>query len=229
MVKIRRVKRYVSNHLMHFLILVMKFFFYGIIALIPILLILWLFNLFWGGEVISLKGMLELVLGRIFSGVEISDWIIGITLFLIIIGIGILSPLVSKRIYSWIGGLLQRLLRGRMEEQYQGTVLYEPFRKGYFRVGVVTGYLKGTEHLKGGKVLKVFLPSVPIPLTGFAPDLVQEKDVIYTNLPADEVINTYTSGGILAPKRIPELVAELERRETELSEKDKQRLLKAAK
>lgn len=216
------------NSLKFFLVQIIKFLFYGVITLIPVLIILWLFSLFWGTGTVSLKEILELVLERVPLGVEVSEWMIGLTLCLIIIGIGALSPLVSKGIYSWIGRLVRGLLRGKVKEQYYGTVLYEPFRKGFFKVGVITGYVKDTEHLKGGRVLRIFQASVPIPITGPAPDLVQEKDVIHVSLAADEVVSTYTSGGILAPERIPELVAELERRE-EISERDKKRLLEAAK
>lgn len=211
-----------------FLVSTLKIFFYGVITLIPILFVFWLFNMFLGGEVVNLRRVLEAILGMIFPGIKIFEWVVVLTLFLIIVGIGGLSPVLSKKIYSWIGKLIQKLLWGRVKKKGKATVIYEPYRKGFWKVGVVVGYLQGTEHLTGGRVLKIFQASVPIPVTGPAPDLVQEKDVIYVNLPAHEVLNTYTSAGILSPKKIPELVSELERREKELSEEDRKKLLGAA-
>ena len=202
----KKILEYISNSLKGFLISAIKIFFYGIIALVPILIILWLFSLFG-----DLKEILELILEKVSPGIEIPGWIAGIILFLIIIGIGALAPFVTKKLYFWIGKLTKNLLRRKIKEQYYGTVIFE-FRKEIWVPGIITGYIKGSEFLKGGRLLKIFCPTTPTPVTGQL-FIVQEKKVIRINLTLNEVINTYTSGGILAPQRIPELVAELEKRE----------------
>ncbi|RLC37754.1 MAG: hypothetical protein DRH33_05540 [Candidatus Nealsonbacteria bacterium] len=185
----------------------------GIVALIPILLALWLFGLFWGKEMITLQKVLEVILGKLFPGILVADWMIGVSLLFLILLIGTISTPLSRQIYRFVGRLIQHALQEKIKEQRQGTVVFEYFRKGIWVVGIVVGYLEGSEQLKGGRILKVFVPSVPVILTGLAPIFIQEKDVIYIDLPVDELLNTFISGGLIAPTKIPELVAELDQRE----------------
>jgi uncharacterized membrane protein len=207
----KKILERISSSLRQFLFSTIKFFFYGVITLIPIFLILWLLNFFSGTEAINPRIVLRMALEKIFPKAVIDNWVVGITLFLIIIAIGALSPLVTKNIHSWIKKLMDNLLKGKIGGKHQGLVACE-FRKGIWILGIITGYIKGSENLEGGKILKIFVPSVPIPITGFSPILIQEKDVIRISATFDEIINIYTSGGILAPERIPELVAELKKR-----------------
>ena len=185
----------------------------GIVALIPILLVLWLFGLFLGKEMITLPKVLEAIFKRLFPGIMMADWMIGVSLLFLVLIIGVISTPLSRQIYRLIGKLVQHALQEKIKEQRQGTVVFEYFRKGIWVVGIVVGYLKGSEQLKGGRILKVFVPSVPVILTGLAPIFIQEKEVIYIDLPADELLNTFISGGLIAPTKIPELTAELDKRE----------------
>lgn len=207
----KKILERISNSLRQFLFSTIKFFFYGVITLIPIFFILWLLNFFSGTEAINPKIVLRMVLEKIFPKAVIFNWVVGITLLLIIIAIGALSPLVTRNIHSWIKKLMDNLLKEKIKGQHQRLVVFE-FRKGIWVLGIITGYIKGSENLEGGKILKIFVPNVPIPITGFSPILVQEEYVIRIDSTFDEIINIYTSGGILAPERIPELVAKLQKR-----------------
>jgi len=211
----KKILERISSSLKQFLFLIIKFFFYGAITLIPVFFIIWLLNFFSGTEAINPKIVLRMVLEKIFPKAVVFNWVVGITLFLIIIVIGALSPLVTRNIHSWIKKLMDNLLKEKIKGQHQRLVVFE-FRKGIWILGIITGYIKGSKNLEGGKILKIFVPNVPIPLTGFSPILVQEKYVIRIDSTFDEIINIYTSGGILAPERIPELVAKLGRNKTTL-------------
>lgn len=216
----KKILESISNSLKQFLFSIIKFFFYGIITLIPVFFIIWLFNFFSGAETVNLKTVLRMVLEKIFPKAVIFNWVVGITLLLIIIAIGALSPFITKKLYFWIGKLAKNLLREKIKEQSYGTVMFE-LTKGVWLPGIITGYIKGSENLKGGKILKIFVSTSPVPGSGYL-TFHQEKGLIKTNLPPDEIINGIISAGILAPEKIPELVAELERREI-ISEKNKEK------
>ena len=199
----------------------------GILALIPIWVISWLFGFVWGGGTIILREVLISLLEKI-PGITVKGWMVNLSLISVVLLIGAFSSPVFKRIYSWIGLLIQYAMWKRIEEQGQMVVVFEYFRENLWALGIVTGSLKKSGHLERGRVLKMFSPSIPIPITAPALLYLQEKDVIKTSIPVDEVVNSFISGGLLAPQEIPELVAELERREM-LSERDRQRLIEAAK
>jgi uncharacterized membrane protein len=204
----KKILEQIFNFPRQFLFSTIKFFFYGLITLIPVFLIIWLLSFFSGTEAINPKIVIRMALEKIFPETIIPDWTIGITLFLIIIFIGLLSPFVTRNIHSWIKKLMDNLLKGK----HQGLVVFE-LGEGVWLLGIITGYIKGSENLKGGKILKIFLPGVPVPVTGFSPILVQEKKVIKVKASFDEIIHIWTSGGILAPESIPELVAKLRNKE----------------
>ncbi len=190
----------------------------GLITLIPVLIVCWLLGFFWGDGMFILRNIMALVLRRLFPGIVMKEWMIGLGLILTILFVGLISSSIFKRIYACIGRLIgkliQKSLMGKIKEQYQnqGMVIFE-FMEGIWVSGIIVGYIAGSEKLKGGKFLKIFIPNVPIPLTGFSPIFVQESKVIHIDLPLDEVLNTYISGGILFPKKLPELVKKLEQRE----------------
>lgn len=205
--------------LMKLLRVFLSFFGKGLITLMPVLIVCWLFGFFWGDGMFILRDIIAFVSRRLFPEIVMEEWKIGLGLILTILFIGLISSSVFKRIYACagrlIGKLIQKSLIGKIKEQYQnqGMVIFE-FRKGIWVSGIIVGYIAGSEKLKGGRFLKIFIPNVPIPLTGFSPIFIQESKVIHIDIPLDEVFNTYISGGILAPKKLPELVRELEKRET---------------
>jgi len=191
----------------------------GIITLVPILIIFWLLGLFLGENMITMRDIIFSILrGLLPRGMVVQEWMIGLGLILTILFVGLISSSIFKRIYACtgrlIGKLIQKSLTGKIKEQYQdqGMVIFE-FREGIWIPGIIVGYIAGSEKLKGGKFLRIFIPNVPIPLTGFSPIFVQESKVIHIDLPVDEVLNMYISAGILGPKRLPEIVRELEKRE----------------
>ena len=190
----------------------------GIITLVPILIIFWLLGLFLGDGMITMRDIIFSILRRLFP--EVKEWMIGLGLILTILFLGLITSSVFKQIYACIGELIQKSLRRKINEgsgivvnERYGIALFEYFRKNIWVLGVVVGYIKGSEKLKGGKILKIFIPSVPVVLTGMAPIFIQEKNVIFIKMSLDVLLNTFISGGLLFPKKLPELVKKLKQKE----------------
>jgi len=187
-----------------------KFFFYGLIALAPVLLILWMISIFFGVD-LNLVDLLKILLGNFLPGIKVQyiRAVSGLVLIIVIFVLGIVSSILGKGlgkgVYFWIEKLFQKSL----QKHKYGIVAFQYFRKEIWVVGFVTGYIEESKDLPGGRILKVFVPGVPVPATGAAPILIQEKDVIYLNISIEEAVNMFISAGFVGVHALPELVERL--------------------
>jgi len=85
------------------------------------------------------------------------------------------------------------------KQVFQRVVLVEPMLKGSYLLGFVTSSL--TDNVSGEKFLKVFVPTVPNPTTGFL-FMLKESQIIETNWTTEEAMKVIVSGGIIGPEDI---------------------------
>ena len=111
-------------------------------------------------------------------------------------------PLVSL-IYPSVRQITEFLFKDKEEKasKFKGVVAVEYPRKGIWAVGFATGEgLPTLEEKVGKKVITVFIPSSPTPLTGYI--IVLPKDeVIELPFKVDEVFRFIMSGGVITPSR----------------------------
>ena len=106
-----------------------------------------------------------------------------------------LIPFV-KGIYSTTRTAVQ-LLGGSLEasarDKYSGVVLIEFPRPGIHSIGLVTSRMDNPD---GGEFLSVYIPTTPIPSSGFLV-IVPESEVITTDISVEDAMSVVVSGGIL--------------------------------
>lgn len=106
-----------------------------------------------------------------------------------------LIPFV-KGIYSTTRTAVQ-LLGGNLDaderDKYTGVVLVEFPRRGIHSIGLVTSRMDNPD---GGEFLSVYIPTTPIPSSGFLV-IVPESDVITTDISVEDAMSVVVSGGIL--------------------------------
>ena len=101
-----------------------------------------------------------------------------------------------KGIYSTTRNAVQ-LLGGNLEadagDKYTGVVLIEFPRPGIHSIGLVTSRMDNPD---GGEFLSVYIPTTPIPSSGFLV-IVPDTEVITTDISVEDAMSVVVSGGIL--------------------------------
>ena len=142
---------------------------------------------------------------------------LGIVLLLVILYfVGLLvSNVIGKRFFSLVEAVFNRI--PILKTTYQvGKQLSDTFslsEKQAFKKAVVINFLNSNTYVIGfitgevvnqqtnEKLIKVFIPHVPNPMTGFVV-LVKESEVIETGWAVDEAIRLVISAGIIGPDKI---------------------------
>ncbi len=78
------------------------------------------------------------------------------------------------------------------EQQYSGVVLLEFPRPGIRSIGLITSSMLDSE---GEEVLSVYIPTTPIPSSGFLV-IVPASDVTRTDMSVEDAMRVVISGGI---------------------------------
>ncbi len=111
-------------------------------------------------------------------------------------------PLVSK-IYLAAKELMQAItLPNRM--LFKAVVIVEYPRKGLFAYGFITSETEHRTEAGIGRLVNVFIPSVPMPTTGFLV-AIPEKEVVKVNISVEEALKLVVSGGLVSPKFFQEV------------------------
>jgi len=184
--------------------------FRGLLAVVPLYLCFLVVRFLYVSLDRNVSGWIEKLIGRRVPG-------LGILLVLIIL------YLLGIAAGNWIGmmvfGFIERVMKripliksiyqlgiqlglafSKPEKQaFKRTVLVEHFRPGLWSIAFVTGELRDTKG--GAKLLKLFVPTAPNPITGF---LVFVPDDQIRELPwtIQEAMNAVISGGIISPGEI---------------------------
>lgn len=108
-------------------------------------------------------------------------------------------PLVSK-IYPPLKRIVNFLFSSE-RPVFKRVVLIEYPRKGIYSLGFVTNEsYSNIQEKTGRKMLNVFVPSSPSPLTGFTV-IISEEEVIFLDIKVEEATQIIVSGGMLNPER----------------------------
>lgn len=178
----------------------------GILVLLPIGITLLIFKFFFDlldpilkKPVAQLPGLSE-VPGLGFGTLVVLVYFVGIVASLVVgrrlIGFGhrILEVIpVVKSIYGTTRSAVE-LLSNTNEHRYSGVVLIDFPRPGIQSIGLVTSQMIDTN---GEKMLAVYIPTTPIPSSGFLV-IAPEKSVTHTEMSVDDAMRVIISGGILA-------------------------------
>ncbi len=82
---------------------------------------------------------------------------------------------------------------------FMQVVLVEFPRKGTRTIGFITNVL--SDDAGGEKMYNVFIPTSPNPTSGFL-QIVQETEIIRTNLSVDEALKMVVSAGRMSPQEV---------------------------
>jgi len=142
---------------------------------------------------------------------------LGILLFLValyIIGF-LASNVIGRRFLGFIERIVDRIpiikttyqagkqlsstLALPEQQVFKRVVLLEFFRPGVLTVGFVTGTLQ--DEKRNEKLLKVFVPTVPNPTSGFLV-MVNESQVTDPKWTVEQGLKTVITGGIISPEEI---------------------------
>ncbi len=129
---------------------------------------------------------------------------LGKKLLLIWEGLLVRVPLV-RNVYSLVKSMVDALsFQTGDKNKFSRVVLIEYPRKGSHTLGFVTGEFKGNrDRLSSEKVINVFVPTVPNPISGFLL-FVPETEVIPLTLGVDEAMKMVVSCGLYNPTMIVE-------------------------
>lgn len=83
---------------------------------------------------------------------------------------------------------------------FKEVVLIEYMRKGLYAVGFATTQVQCDDNLQGsGKLIGVFVPSTPTPISGILV-FVPESDIVPLDITVEEAVKLLVSGGIVSPE-----------------------------
>ena len=190
----------------------MSFVFRGLLASIPLFL-----------SYLAIKFIYVMVDRRVRDSIE--SWTgyhivgpgLGIVLVLVILYfLGLLaSNVIGRRFFRIIEGITSRIpilkttyqvgkqvsMAFSLPEKqvFRKALLVEGFRQGQWLIGFVTGEVDDPD--KNEKWIKLFLPTVPNPTSGFLLH-VKQSDTIDPKWTIDEAMKAVISGGIIGPQAI---------------------------
>ncbi len=193
-----------------------KHFLAGFLLVVPlsatVLILVWVFNAVDN----ILQPLIRTIMGRSIPGVGF-----GITILMIYL-IGALASNIGGRQLVHLGEALlkkvpvvrplytsiKQILESFSKPQKSGllqAVLVEFPRKGAWTIGFVT---KETPNESGGKQLNIFVPTAPNPTSGFL-QIVNETEVIRTDIPIKEALNMVISAGRMLPQEIIDKISKI--------------------
>jgi len=92
---------------------------------------------------------------------------------------------------------------------FKSVVLVEYPRKGIYSLGFITNEgLKQAEDKTKQKLLNVFIPNSPGPLTGYV-IMVPKKDLIFLDISIEEGLRLIVSGGVVNPDKFTDKIRKL--------------------
>jgi uncharacterized membrane protein len=108
---------------------------------------------------------------------------------------------IVKAIYPHIKQITEFFFGEEKQIEFQGVVAVEYPRNGLYSLGFLTGSSSKTLNQKSGdNLVSVFIPSSPMPVTGYT-IFVPADQVVHMDLTVDEALRTVISGGLLLPSK----------------------------
>ncbi len=107
---------------------------------------------------------------------------------------------LARTVYTAAKQLVEAVARPE-EKRFNRAVLIEYPRRGIYTIGFASGRTKLTTNGQDERLVAVFVPSTPTPVTGYVV-LVPADEVVELTMSAEEAVKFLVSGGLAAP---PEL------------------------
>lgn len=195
-----------KNFLSHFKLYVFR----GVLALIPIGLTIFIIQIIY---VFIDKRVMELV--DQYIGYRIPG--LGLLLFVVVLYIVgmVASNVLGRRMFSVLDKITSKIPLAKITYQvgkqisdtlslpekqiFKKAVLVDYFKPDSWVIGFVTGEITVEE--SGEKLLKVFIPTVPNPTSGFLV-ILKESQTKNPNWTVEEAMKMVISGGIIGPEVI---------------------------
>ena len=105
---------------------------------------------------------------------------------------------VVRAIYNTLLQATEVLSIANSSQRYSGVVLVDFPKEGSKAIGLITSRV---QDLEGRPSLAVFVPTTPVPTSGFLL-IVPEEDTILVDVTVDEAMKLIVSGGILTPEAV---------------------------
>ncbi len=185
----------------------------GLLVTVPIGLTVWI--IVWSFN--NIDGMLQPVIRTAF-GRNIPGIGFAITLILIFLIGAVTTNVLGRRFVRWGESILGKIPIARhlyiaFREVFQGfsdqntssflaVVLVEFPAKGMRTIGFITNESVDNN---GGKVITVFIPNAPNPMSGFI-EILREKDIIRTDIAVEDALKMVVSGGRMSPKTLSDSI-----------------------
>jgi uncharacterized membrane protein len=145
-------------------------------------------------------GVVALILILYFTGLLVSN-VIGKRLFVFIEGIFSRIPIL-KTTYQ-VGKQVSDTFSLSEKQAFKKAVVVNLVQSGLFVIGFVTGDV--TDQTTGNKLIKVFIPTVPNPTTGFIV-LVKESEVLDPGWTVDEAVKLVISAGLIGTDKVKGII-----------------------
>lgn len=128
----------------------------------------------------------------------ITSNVLGKRLFSIVDKVCHRIPLINT-VYQ-VGKQISETLSLPEKQIFRKAVLVE-MKKDFWVIGFITGSMTRRDEETKDKSLRVFIPHVPNPTTGFVV-IVKESEIIDPQWTVDEAVRAVISGGIIGPDQI---------------------------
>ncbi len=152
----------------------------------------------WTGYEIIAPGLgIVLMLAILYFLWLLASNVVGRRLFRIVEGITSRIPIL-KTTYQ-VGKQVSMAFSLPEKQVFRKALLVEAFREGQWLIGFVTGEIE--DPANHAKRIKVFIPTVPNPTSGFLLH-VKPEDTIDPKWTIDEAMKAIISGGIIGPEAI---------------------------
>ena len=188
----------------------------GLLVVIPLILTFVLLR----ALVESIDGLLRpLVIKILGHGYDFPFIGVGVTLAIIILaGIFTTNVLGGRLVKLWemmiyripivrfVYGSVKQLIQALTVPQnksFKSVVMVEYPRKGAYALGFLVNELESNQTERGSKLLSVFIPSTPTPISGFV-ILFPEEEVVHLSMTIEEGIKFFVSGSIISPSVLRE-------------------------
>ena len=109
---------------------------------------------------------------------------------------------IVRFVYGSVKQLIQALTVPQ-NKSFKSVVMVEYPRKGAYALGFLVNELESNKTERGSKLLSVFIPSTPTPISGFV-ILFPEEEVVHLSMTIEEGIKFFVSGSIISPSVLRE-------------------------
>lgn len=181
----------------------------GLVVTVPIGLTAWIFVWLFT----SIDNLLQPFIVKIFGQEIVGVGFAVIVVLVLIVGL-VATNVVGKRVIRWGENILEKVPISRAiyvgikqimqsftepaKTGFMQAVMVEYPRKGMYTIGFITNEYTDDS---GKKLINVFVPTAPNPMSGFV-EIVTEEEVVRTSLSIEDALKLIVSAGRTTPKAV---------------------------